>query len=394
MADEDGCLFMKVLHTAFMVDPAPGIMHQMEWEQMAAEERGMDWDVRLFCRYTGTPRSKVVVPARKPGSRGTGVTSLLPDRLGLRRDYFHWLKAQTPRYDVILLRYSVSDPMQAAFVKGTDRPIYLVHHALEVPELRLYYKGLGRSIRISLERFFGGMTLRSANGIVAMTDEILRHEADRTGARHKQGYVYPNGIYYPDASAGHGLDGRGTLPEILFVASRFVGGIGLDRLLDSLAGSSSDFILHLVGTLNPEDEARAVQDHRIRLHGILSGSQIEVLSQKCWVGLSSFALDRKGMEQACTLKVREYLFHGLPVYANYRDVFPDDFRYYRIGPPDIDRILEYAALTRNATRAEVAAQARPFISKSVLLASLHEWLGKRVCGRGAQAPQCGTGAVA
>lgn len=384
---------MKVLHTAFMVNPAPGVLHQMEWEQMAAEERGMDWDVRLFCRYTGTPHSKVVVPALTPGSRTAVVSGLLSGRLRLRRDYFHWLKAQAPRYDVILLRYSVCDPMQTAFVRGAGKPIYLVHHALEVPELRLYYKGPGRSIRVSFERFFGGMTLRSATGIVAMTDEILRYEESRAGFRRKQGYVYPNGIYYPDAGAEHGLDGRGVLPEVLFVASHFVSGIGLDRLLDSLAGSSSDFILHLVGTLNPEDEARAVQDRRVRLHGMLSGSQIEVLSQKCWVGLSSFALDRKGMEQACTLKVREYLFHGLPVYANYRDVFPDDFSYYRIGPPDIDRILEYAASTRGVARAEVAAQARPFISKSVLLADLHGWLRKSVCGQGAGVSQGGTRAM-
>lgn len=376
---------MKVLHSAFMVNPAPGIMNQMQWERMAAAERGLDWDARLFCRYAGTSPGELIVPAPMPAAGAGGQPGRAPGRLRLRRDYFQWLKQQAPRYDVILLRYGVSDPMQTAFVRGAGRPVYLVHHTLEVPELRHSYKAPGRLLRVGLETFFGKLTLKSSNGIVAVTDEILRYEKNRAGIRRQPGYVYPNGIYYPEEGAGYGRDARGGVPEILFIASYFARWHGLDLLLDSVARSGSDFILHLVGTLSPEDRAKAVRDERIRLHGVLSNPRIEELSDRCWIGLSSFALGRKGMEQACTLKVREYLLNGLPVYANYLDVFPDGFEYYRMGPPDIERILEYARSIRSAARAEVAEAARPFISKTALLAGLHDWLEKRVNGGDSEA---------
>jgi hypothetical protein len=68
-------------------------------------------------------------------------------------------------------------------------------------------------------------------------------------------------------------------------------------------------------------------------------------------------------------------------------VFPDDFAYYRMGPPDIEQILAYARSIRSAGRREVAELSRPFISKSSLLAGLHGWLETRVSQRSPQAAQ-------
>jgi len=98
------------------------------------------------------------------------------------------------------------------------------------------------------------------------------------------------------------------------------------------------------------------------------------LSERAWVGLSSFALERQSMRQACTLKVREYLSRGVPVYAGYDDVFPEGFSAYRKGPASISLILSYAREMRHMGKVDIARQAESFISKSRLVEGLSTWL--------------------
>jgi hypothetical protein len=89
------------------------------------------------------------------------------------------------------------------------------------------------------------------------------------------------------------------------------------------------------------------------------------------VGLSSFDLASKGMTEACTLKVRDFLRLGLPVYAGHRDsALPNHFNYFVQGMPNWPDILSFARSMRAARRAEVVAAARPWIDKTILLERL------------------------
>ena len=111
---------------------------------------------------------------------------------------------------------------------------------------------------------------------------------------------------------------------------------------------------------------------RARIHGQLSPLQLDPLVAQCWLGLSSFGLCGKGMTEACTLKVRDYLRAGLPAYAGHRDsALPDDFEYFRQGPPQWRAILDYARAVRGISRPTIALAARPLIDKKVLLERLH-----------------------
>lgn len=368
---------MKVLHSTFILNSVPGILNQMRWEHLAAREKGLDWDTKLFCADARLPPNEITMQARSVTDHASGKTYRRAlNWLKLRREYYEWLGNQAAHYDVILLRHSRSDPMQDAFIKKLQLPVFSIHHDLEIYELRSSDQLPANSIRANLEQFFGKKTLRSVRGIIGVTDEILRYERSRIRDQTKLGYVYPNGVFYSETTEKHVVDERGSVPEILFVASHFVNWHGLDLLFDSTEKSGSKFILHLVGRLNSADRSRALHDSRIKMHGVLSSSDVDEISQKCWLGLSSFALHRKNMKQACTLKVREYLMNGLPVYAGYQDVFPDDFDFYRKGPPEIENILDYAGSIRNSTRLDVAQQAKPFISKAALLSDLYDWLKK------------------
>jgi hypothetical protein len=170
-------------------------------------------------------------------------------------------------------------------------------------------------------------------------------------------------------------DLRGERPEIVFVASHFAHWHGLEGLLASLCASPTDGVLHLVGIVPEQLLQRAQGDPRVRTYGELDPSAVDEVVARGWVGLSSFGLAEKGMTEACTLKVREYLRAGVPAYAGHRDSgLPADFAYFRYGAPDWDAIVAYARATRGVARDAVSGAARPFIDKAVLLQRLYQSL--------------------
>ena len=81
------------------------------------------------------------------------------------------------------------------------------------------------------------------------------------------------------------------------------------------------------------------------------------------------------MREACTLKVREYLRAGLPVYAAHDDVA--GLPWFKKGPATLAAALDYADEVRAVDRATVAEDARPFIDKARLLEQLYGELSAR-----------------
>jgi hypothetical protein len=57
----------------------------------------------------------------------------------------------------------------------------------------------------------------------------------------------------------------------------------------------------------------------MRVHPPLSRKEFEPLLARADAAIGTLALHRKAMQEACPLKVREYLAHGLPVVIAYED---------------------------------------------------------------------------
>lgn len=357
---------IRVLHTAALLSPSSGILSQMGFEQQAADELGLDWVVRMYC--PGDTPGEAIVVQRDAHVKSNGRQSPVKKAynwLRLRIAYHHWLLRQQDRYDAILIRYYVHDPFQLIFLWLARIPVYLVHHTLETPELALQ-KGAPGFIRSKLESFLGPLCISSAYGLIAVTQEVLNHQIER--ARYlSHTHIYPNGIQGRNRCLN---DRRADEPpELLFVAN-FAPWHGLDLLLENIRTSDQEFILHLVGDI-PKDIQESVNDSRVRQHGRLTSSEIETLSEQCWIGLASFALYRKQMTEACTLKVREYLSLGLPVYGDHQDIFPEDFPFFKNGATDIDSVLMFAQSLRKCKKTEVAQASERWISKKSLLQTLH-----------------------
>lgn len=356
----------RVLHSAALLRPPSGICTQMDWEQEAANELGIDWQVKMYCPWKSASNFKVLHFDNQISATAIQ-TSIEKFKawINLRRNYHQWLLNQQETIDIFLLRYYVHDPFQWQFVRQCKKPVYLVHHTLEIPELALP-GGINGFVRSTLEKIIGRASIKKAAGIIGVTQEIADYELARSGTSKQKSHIYPNGIVFRNQILH---DRRSTdIPELLFVAN-FAPWHGLDRLLIAMRHSNAKLKLHLVGKI-PDILLPMTQDPRIEAHGNLSHEQIKHLSEQCWIGLASFALDRKKMNQACPLKTREYLMFGLPVYGDYKDIFPENTPYFQTGNENLEEILSFAKKTRTLEKNQIASLAQPSIDKKNLLAEL------------------------
>lgn len=275
---------------------------------------------------------------------------------------------------MFILRYSPFDPFQVAFLMLLRRPVALVHHVKESQEIRLRAQRGWKFLQL-LDQCLGYLSYRFAKSCIAVTPEILNYEMRRFGVDVGKGYIYPNGgSPRPDPVA----DERGSSPHVVTVASSWSRqALGLDLILQSLDRSDEDFLLHIVGEVPTHIVTNYEKDSRVVFHGSLDHPELVRIYQKAWIGLAGVGWHRLQMESSRSLKVRDYLTHGIPVYASHEDVFPADFPFYVSGEVDFDTILQKARNLRSCTRLEVATAAHPFLSKTVLLGTLYRQISAR-----------------
>jgi glycosyltransferase involved in cell wall biosynthesis len=285
-----------------------------------------------------------------------------------RGTFLIWIVRQRRSFDLLLLRHNVHDPLQTLFLLIFGRRTVLVHHTKEIEEL-LSLGGLISGARARLERWFGKLSIRLAAGVVAVTPEILAYEIARGGRQSQFGACYPNAIQLSDP---HLDDHRGDTPYLIFIASTFDPWHGLDLLIESASETRESFEVHLVGHV-PESLRTLVEtDRRFIAHGILNRTGILALGEQAWLGISSMAAERKGLEQGCALKVREYLSWGVPVAGAYVEVLPEGFPFYSRIKPEMSSVLKVARAMRKTPRKVVQQAAASHISKQSVLHRLAE----------------------
>ncbi len=351
----------RVLHVAVSMTPSLGVIKQMEYEQQAAKELGLTWDVVL---HTGEENNSSIIHFW-PNLPKVNILKYL----SLRKNFYTWLMNVESKYDLIILRHSVHDIFENQIAKNLGHKILTMHHTFEEEELRS--SPLFGLIRSVLEKYLGSGVIKKTLGVVAVTSEILKHQSARElTSRVKYSYVYPNGVSFKQERLP---DSRSNIPELIFVASYFSDWHGLDLLIGEVERSQKDFRLHLVGRMSGADEIRCKKDKRIIIHGTLNNDCLNKIVSRSWCGLSSFALSRKGMREGSGIKVREYLSAGVPVYAGHRDVgLPKDFRYFKHGPVDLDDIISFANKMRYVSRDAVINESKYHISKTILLETFYK----------------------
>lgn len=348
---------LRVLHSAHMRTPKVGVIRQMEYEQFAADELGIPWHSRMVCH--GYVDSPVTVKIDTAG----GYTSF-------KKKYYQWLEEQSSSYDLIMLRYAKNDPFQYQFIKNCSVPVVTMHHTMEVYEL-VGNGNLKSRMLAEIERFVGRLTLQKVSAIAAVTNEIGTYQKVRSGQSDKTVIHYGNGAVYGENPVLPQQNLTADCHEFIFLSSEFPVWMGLDLLFAAAQTCKRMFKVHIVGSLTDVQKTMLSADERFVAHGYLDSQNVDKLMSVCTLGLSTFGIHRKRFTEGNTLKTREYLRAGLPVYAGHKDVFDDSFRFHRDGVADFVDILSFADEMVSVDRKEVSEAARPIIEKKRVLEKMY-----------------------
>jgi hypothetical protein len=158
--------------------------------------------------------------------------------------------------------------------------------------------------------------LKRACAFISVTNELAQH---RDFSRFRiSTNVIGNGYAFPAERAQHEIGIQCGRHKAVFVGSPQMPWHGVDKVA-RLARMLPEFDFHIVG---PSREELPVPDRELPnliWHGELPVAEADKLMALSHVGISTLALHRNGMKEACPLKSRQYLSHGLPTIVGYKD---------------------------------------------------------------------------
>jgi hypothetical protein len=149
--------------------------------------------------------------------------------------------------------------------------------------------------------------IQAVNGLVCVTPEI-EAKFKRYG---KPSCVISNGIDLSRIPLKKPTVSRRA--HLIFVGSADIPSQGIDLVI-KLAQKLPQYVFHIVCPDLPAGKQR-----NIISHGALNDIQLMTLYVQMDIGIGTLALFRKHMQQACPLKVREYIAAGLPLILAYED---------------------------------------------------------------------------
>lgn len=198
-------------------------------------------------------------------------------------------------------------------------------------------------------KMFGNRATHHVGGFVYLTTELQRRDRAR-GSRPS--CVIANGIDLDELpSTPAPVNER---PRVLFIAGTASPWQGADKVV-RLAQLRPDLEVDLVG---PPPEAPLAPSN-LRLRGLVSSTALQDIAAEADVALGTLALHRKDMNEACPLKLREYLALGVPSVVAHAD-------------PDLDH-LDVPWLLRIPNRSDNIE-----LSASAIAAFAHRMQGVRV----------------
>lgn len=215
--------------------------------------------------------------------------------------------------DVIYFRYETYKPFLKNLLSFPCKRVMEVN-TIDVVENRTLAFNSVKNFAICIYSYFTrNKIFKRVDKLVTITDEIAKHESI---AKFNLPHVaIPNPI---DLSKVNTLkrkkDQRERKPKVLFLGSRNFPWFGVDLIL-KLAESVKDKLdFVLIGALGVDSPPTNVD-----VHNYLSGSELKEVVGTCDISMSSAALFRYGLNEAATLKVREYLAWGFPLILCHTD---------------------------------------------------------------------------
>lgn len=300
-----------VLHLTWLPDPNAWPSISTKLRQMAA--RGSEVGVEVCALTMGIEVGGRVATTRIP-----------PGPLArIRRSHvIAGLLERYPDAQAILRWPGALDPGMGRLLCRHGHRLVTEHHTDENAELRLLSRSPWMVARAAAERWWAPRLLARAAGIIGVTDELRRRLQTSSGS--PSSLVVGNGIAVEDTPFTGYRPFNGDVLEVVFSAARFWPWQGLDRLLAGLClhRGPPRVVLHLLGDASGFEQgiSRCISSAvAVVRHGVLDSAQADSIYRRAHLGISTLALHRKGMTEACPLKSREYCARGLPFVHAYHD---------------------------------------------------------------------------
>jgi hypothetical protein len=160
-------------------------------------------------------------------------------------------------------------------------------------------------------RLFRHRVLQKADGLIFVTNELANKVAFASFKAER--YVIGNGV---EIGSFQFLEStKNNSPQLVFIGSPGQSWQGLDKI-GILAEQFPEFNFHIIG---PDrfacSKLWAQVPANVVFHGYLANDEAQRVIENMDVGISTLSLHRKDMQEACPLKVRQYLAQGLPIIA-------------------------------------------------------------------------------
>jgi hypothetical protein len=270
-------------------------------EGQVAEWRAAGHDVEVFCLARRLPERQSTRPAWRTFFFGSP-----PGRFRATRELVGAVETWHP--DVVYLRYDLFLPPLPRLVGSRTTAIEVNANDREEARLRMERPRAATAFNELNRR----VLFSRASGLVCVTRELAESDDFASFAK-------------PTVTIGNGVDlerlrelppAANERPRIVFLGSAAQCWHGVDKI-SLLAERMPEADFDIVGY--EADLVDFATPPNMRIHPPLARGEYEPLLARADLAIGTLGLHRKNMREACPLKVREYLGHGLPVVIAYDD---------------------------------------------------------------------------
>jgi glycosyltransferase involved in cell wall biosynthesis len=190
------------------------------------------------------------------------------------------------------------------------------------------------------ESFFGNRYAKKIKAIITVTDEIAIHQSNKG---NKNVFVVPNGLEVLKYKLSRNVVNSSEPIKFLFLkgTSTNASWNGLDRLIASIDKLTNPVEKIKVIVCGHKIEDEIPERNYIEHRGYLNGSSLDELCDEIHIGISTLALYKKKLNEAATLKTREYISRGIPFIYAYTD--PDlneEAKEFSLQFPNDDSLID------------------------------------------------------
>jgi len=303
----------------------------------------------------------------------------------MTRELLRWASQNAHLYDVLYLRNYRPSIRWWWFMLKYGKKCITEHQTKELPEIMALTsenpfgwrpgRFLGwlefAAMPVLAERIWGSLALGATSKVVAVTGEIAEYERNRAFPKKPSAHVVSNGIdvmSFPLRTAPV-FDGNRLILFMLVGGSTAVDWHGIDLVMEGIKKykGSVNIEFWLAGN---KDIIKKYEAPFVRLLGFCDKVRTDEIADQVHLGLGSFASDRKGLKEACSLKMREYAARGIPAVYGQEDNDYESIcnaglamKCQSMVAPDIEAVVAFYQELQN--RAEFSGQIRKIAIKEM-----------------------------